>query len=100
MTKNDATQRIIANLKNLGLWQPIDDHMAEHAAKSCMFYLRMVKTGIYTQDLEDSRLIARTWLVEILYLPKERKHIALLNEKGVDSDIVAVCEPATTEPTN
>ena len=45
-----------------------------------------------------TRLVARTWLVEMNYLDPDRARVSLMTADGLDADIVGLCEPLEAVP--
>jgi hypothetical protein len=86
-----AFNRIVERLRRSGQWEPIFEITAEHAAESCAFYLQLAKGRFHPADIEQTRQVARAWLVEMNYLDPGRASVGLMTADGLDADIVAIC---------
>ena len=93
-----AFSRIVENLRRSGQWDPLLSIAAEHAASHCAFYLRIAKGQFHPADIEETRQVARAWLVEMNYLDPDRARVSLMTADGLDADIAALCEPLEAVP--
>lgn len=93
-----AFTRIVERLRRSGQWDHLFSIAAEQAAESCVFYLRLARGRFHPSDIEETRQVARTWLVEMNYLDSDRARVSLMTADGLDADIVALCEPLEAVP--
>lgn len=94
-----AWSRLVANLQRRGQWETIFTPITACCAMQCSAYAELVELPGLADLREETRRTARALLVEMNYLPADRRALALLDEHGRDPDVLGVCAPLESAQT-
>lgn len=93
-TAKNAYLRIYMHLEKQGLWEDLYTISLEIAAQLCANYLeQVVLHENQDNELEAKRIVIREFLADFFYIPKDRIHLVVMNENGIDNDICELCKP-------
>jgi hypothetical protein len=89
-----AWHRIRGRLEARGEWLDLYASCLDMTAAQCARYLETAMApAADPHQVEQTRLLARLFLVEMGCIAPERVHLSTVDSAGLDRDIAGVCDP-------